>query len=120
MIMRKQMCYYRVEATKDGIVVFVYPSRKPRKSSHDAKPRIDEDGIYTWWTVADDRSYLNDIGKGVFQSVLATAINTKRIVREIILPRLQHMEERADKVMEQIERIEGKLDRLLASIRRPS
>jgi len=117
--MQKKMNYYRVEGTKDGIVLFVYPSRKPRTTKHGPKIQIDEDGIYTWWTIEGDRPEVNDLGKGVYQGALATALNTKRVIREMILPHLNRTDEQIDKVMERLDRIEGKLDRLLASAQNP-
>lgn len=113
--MKKRLNYYRVECTKDGIIVFVFPSQKPRKTKHGPKGQIDEDGIYSWWTIEGDRPEVNAMGKGVFQGALAAALNTKRIVREMISPYLHRTEERVDKVVEQLDRVEAKLDRLLAS-----
>ena len=115
--MRKQTCYYRVEGTKDGIVLFAFPTRKPRKTRHGPKIQIDEDGIHNWYN-ADDHTSLNEVGRTVSYTALATALNTKRIFREMIVPHLQGITERMDELMQRLEQIENKLDPLLESARR--
>ena len=115
--MRKRKAYYTVFALRDGTIHAVSQTRKPRKSSARPRPRIDEDGVHTWYM--DNMVSAKDIAewmRGSYHSTVATCLNTKRIVRERVESRLDEADERMGAMQEQLDRMEGKMDRVLEAL----
>lgn len=83
--------YYNAHALQDGMIYFVTPTRKPRKTRTHGEPQIDEDGIYRWYLDKpedDERLHFTDWGKGVWQTCAAMTLNMKRIIRQQVEGRL--------------------------------
>jgi hypothetical protein len=112
---RTQKAYYRVFALKDGTIYLVIPSRKPRKTKYSSPPKIDADGICTWFI--DNKVEPRDLPEwqcGAWHTNVATCLNVKRIVRQQLEPRLDRIEQEVQTLREHLGRIEQKIDQLLA------
>jgi hypothetical protein len=75
------------------MIVFAFQTRKPLKSRTSGAPKIDEDGIHRWFFEKDDEGFKeSEIGKIVWQVVVATSLNTKRAIRRQVEGRLDAIE----------------------------
>jgi len=103
--------HYTATSLHDGSVLAAYPVRKPPpKTIKRDNLRIDEDGVC--WEYAQAGKNLSDVsneGRMRFQNIIATRLNTRRAIREMILPRLVKLE--ADVV--EIHRQLGQIQTLL-------
>lgn len=105
--MRKAKSYYSVFALKDGTVWFATEKRKPRASRTRKQVRIDEDGIFEWYIESPgEQESFTQIAKIVRGATLATRLNLRRTIREMVQPSLVLFEER-------LRLIEERLDQLL-------
>ena len=87
---RRQMHYY-ASGLHDGTVLAAYPIRKPapRIMRRDGM-RVDADGITQHRQSAGE--WLRDDGderRFRFQDILANALNSRRALRELVLPQLE-------------------------------
>jgi hypothetical protein len=102
------MVYSWTYGFHDGAVVGVFPDRKPtEKKLKDDGLKIDEDGVFresfydpTYWHKwePEKRTKLGE--------VLANRMNTRRALRELVLPELNAMQESIDSLREQLDRVE--------------
>lgn len=91
---RRRPTYYHVSCLRDGTVLAAYPTRKP--TPHMLKrdgQRIDEDNVCSEF----DRSgsELRDVNNDTrtrFQDIVANALNVRRAIRQLVLPRLDEIE----------------------------
>ena len=100
--------YYTVSCLRDGTVVAAFPVRKPApKILKRDKLRIDADNVC--------REYVrsgSEIGNAMyegrirFQDIISNMLNTRRAIREIVLPRLGDMETNLAALQSQLQRIE--------------
>jgi hypothetical protein len=105
---RHRMVYSWTYGFHDGAVVGVFPDRKPtEKKLKDDGLKIDEDGVFresfydpTYWHKwePEKRTKLGE--------VLANRMNTRRALRELVLPELNAMQESIDSLREQLDRVE--------------
>jgi hypothetical protein len=110
--------HYRVHALQDGTIWFAIPTRKPRRSRTSGEPAIDEDGIYSWYLEKpgnDEHNNYSDWGKGLWHTCAAMSLNVRRIVRQQVGTRLDAEKKQLMAMQDQLDRIEEKLDRLLAT-----
>lgn len=110
---RRRSIHYSVSSLHDGTVLAAFPIRKPsdRIMKRDHR-RMDADHVCVEYPGAGKE--LSDVryeNRTRFQDIIATALNTKRILRELILPeihalsseiaairaKLDHMERLAEK-----------------------
>ncbi len=109
--MKKQNAYYKVFALKDKTIVLVLQTRKPVGPRGGPKPKIDEDGIHTWFPeTAMDYQHLPKAAAASRHTTIATCLNLKRILRERVESRLTTVEGQLVQIAEQLTRLEDKLD----------
>jgi hypothetical protein len=111
--MKAKMVYYSVFGLKDGTVFAVLPVTKPRKTKHGPAPKIDADGVCRFNVEEVVPSEMTDCNRTVFHTAVATALNVKRLLRELVAGRLDAMEKAVAETHEQLARIEDKLDQLI-------
>ena len=115
---RRRPMYFTAHRLHDGTVLAAYPIRKPSKQElKRERVRIDPDGVAREW--ADNGRNLSDIHNETrtrFQDIIATNLNTRRAIRELLEPRLAETMEEIAKLREQLDRIEA----LLATERAPT
>lgn len=104
--MRRKPAYYLTYGLKDGTITAVLQTRKPLKKSLRRGEKIDEDGVYrTYVHECSDYQDLEDRHYVTRHVALAGRLNTRRAIRELVLPRL-------DEIASQLEAINQRLDKL--------
>lgn len=112
--MRLKKAYYSAHALCDGTIYLGVQTRKPRPTRNGGEPQIDEEGIHQWFLdPVGERPHFNEFGNLLRNVCIATALNTRRIVREKVETRLTQLEAQQGMIQEQLLRIEAKLDELL-------
>ena len=107
---RRRPVYYSAMSLNDGTVLTAYPMRKPGpKRMKQDHLKIDADSVCEeWlspgWELSD--SY-NEV-RFRFQNILATKLNIRRAIREMILPVLTDMQQEIAALRAQLDRIEGR------------
>ena len=102
--------YFCAHALHDGTVVAAYPIRKPSPQElRDRRIPIDPEGVarefaHVWKDISVDNQT-----RTRFQSVIATDLNTRRALRELVLPAL-------DEALEKIQALQSQLDRMEAML----
>lgn len=111
--LRKKI-HYTVHCLKDGTVTVAYPVRKPSAEALKRdKEVIDDDGVCReFQTAGREYSDFKFESRFRFMDVMATAMNTRRIVRELVLPRIDFLESRIEAVQSSISRIEELMAKL--------
>ncbi len=105
---KKKPVYYHVFVAEDGTILDVRQTYKPRKSSMRPRIKIDEDGVHTEWTQSlDDWNSFSDWAKGSYTTTMATRLNLRRTLRELVLPRLDGVERQLASIQEKLDRIEN-------------
>jgi hypothetical protein len=105
---QRRPVYYEVSCMRDGTVLGARPIRKP--SSHFIKTYrllIDEDNVCQefvdsgewFWDQSDDYRFR-------FHDIVSNALNMRRAVRAVLLPRLESLEAEVVAVRAQLDRIE--------------
>lgn len=106
---RRRPMHFSVHRLHDGTVLAAYPIRKPSKQElKQERFRIDTDGVAREF--ADGGRNLSDIHNETrtrFQDIIATNLNTRRAIRELVLPRLDEVSEEVSKLRIQLDRIEA-------------
>lgn len=109
--MRRQkwrQMYYSAICLYDGTVKAAYPVRKPiPKTIKQEKLRIDEDGVCREWAGAGKE--LSDVSNETrmrFQDIIATRLNTRRAIREIVCPYLLKLQKDMDDVHNKLDHIQ--------------
>jgi hypothetical protein len=108
-----------VMALPDETIGLAMPTRKPRKGKNSPEPKIDEDGIHFWFVddpLKSEQDGFSDWGKGVWHTCVATALNTRRIIRSQVESRLDASDARLEVMATKLEQIEKKLERLLSCL----
>ena len=88
---RRRPMHYQTMRLHDGTVLAAYPMRKPapRIINRD-HIRFDEDGATTGDS-RDGRELTHVENRTRFQDIIATNLNTRRAIRELVLPVLAEM-----------------------------
>ena len=108
---RHRMVYSWTYGFHDGAVIGVCPDRKPtEKKIKEDGLHLDEDGVFretlydpTYWQSWEPEKRYKAV------ELLANRLNTRRAIRELVLPELKSLHESIDLLREQLDRIEGKL-----------
>lgn len=105
--------HYYAHCLHDGTVVAAYPIRKPiPKVIKQDRLRIDEDGVCREWAGAGkELSDVQNESRMRFQNIIATRLNTRRAIREIVYPQLLKLQEDIDNMRSQLDEIKGLLER---------
>ena len=105
---RRRPMHYSVIGLYDGTVKSAYPVRKPiPKIIKRDKIQIDEDGVCSEWMGAGKE--LSDVYNETrtrFQDIIATRLNTRRAIREMILPCLFKLQKDMDEVGKKLDHIQ--------------
>lgn len=108
---RRMVCSFTF-GFHDGSVIAVGPNRKPsdRKLKEDGL-YLDEDGVFheNYYSPTSWQSWEIDERRRV-TGILANRLNTRRAIRELVLPELNTLHESIESLREQLDRIEKKLD----------
>jgi hypothetical protein len=103
--------HYSAHCLHDGTVIAAYPVRKPTpKTIKQEKLRIDEDGVCREW--AGSGKELSDVkneNRTRFQDIIATRLNTRRAIREMVCPYLFKLQKDMDHVRNQLDHIQRSL-----------
>ncbi len=112
MAKRDKKTYFTVFALRDGTITTVLESRKPRQDQLRRGQRIDEDGVYQEHTT-DARTYENHTDAQRIQKhiTIAGAINTRRAIRNLLLPKLKEISEQLFAVQERLDAIDKRVRR---------
>lgn len=104
---KRRPVHYVTFVLHDGTVVSARPDRKPTPKTLRAEGlRIDEDGIYReWMEGAREFSDLPLETRIRLQSVIANRLNTRRVVREMIVPHLTKLQADMDAIRGQLDSI---------------
>lgn len=111
---KPKSAYFSVHALQDGTIVLAVPTRKPMKTKK-SKPSIDEDGIWRWF-LEDTPDRFGDRGKSAWYSAVTNCLNTRRIIRQRVEPKLVELIDRLEAVQKQITRLEEKIDAVTAKV----
>ena len=108
---RRRPMYFTAHLLYDGTVLSAFPIRRPSKQELKRdRVRIDPDGVAR--AFADAGKNLSDIHNETrtrFQDIIATNLNTRRAIRELILPRLNEALEGIGELRARLDRIEAEL-----------
>ena len=89
---REGKAYYKVFALADGTVILGMPTRKPHPKSLRGKDKIDDDGVWCWFTEGhDDIDGFKQEIKPLVYSTIANKINVKRALREQVETKLDDL-----------------------------
>jgi hypothetical protein len=110
---RRRPCYYMALSLHDGTVTAAYPIRRPSKQElKQNQRRIDPDGVARGYTESGyDLRNVDYLERFRFQDIISTSLNTKRAIRQLVLPRLEEMHEEMAALREQLDRIEAMMTR---------
>lgn len=103
--------HYTVHSLHDGTVLAGYPVRKPiPKMIKNNRLTIDQDGVCREW--ADSGNELFDKcneNRMRFQGIVATRLNTRRAIRELVFPKVQELQNQMNVLHEKIDQLKEML-----------
>ncbi len=104
---RRRPMHYSTHCLHDGTVIAAFPVRKPiPKVIKQDKLKIDEDGVCREWVDAGkELSDVQNESRMRFQNIIATRLNTRRAIREIVSPQLCSLQEDVDSIRSQLDEI---------------
>lgn len=110
---RRRPMHYTAICLHDGTVLSAFPIRKPiPKTIKQEKLKIDEDGVCRGHSTAGEHiSDVNNDNRTRFQDIIATRINTRRTIREIVLPAIHELKQELTEINDRLNRIENMLSR---------
>jgi hypothetical protein len=108
---RRRPMHYTSHSLHDGTILAAYPVRKPvPKTIKRDKIRIDEDGVCNDYTGAGrELSDVHNESRMRFQNIIATRLNTRRAIREIVLPYFEKLQRDVNEIRCQLDHIQGSL-----------
>jgi hypothetical protein len=108
---RRRPMYFTVHRLHDGTTLSAYPIRRPSKQELKRdRVRIDPDGVAREFATAGKN--LSDVGNETrmrFQDIVATRLNTRQAIRELVPPLLAETMEEVRGLRVQLDRIEALL-----------
>ena len=100
--------HYTALGLHDGTILVAYPVRKPHpKTIKNDKIRIDEDGVCHEYPSAG--GHLSDVHNETrmrLQNIVATRLNTRRAIREMVLPCLIKLQSDINEIRDQLDQIQ--------------
>lgn len=104
---RRRKLHYTASTLHDGTILAAYPIRKP--TPHVIKRdrlRIDEDGVAVVFARAgQELSDVHNETRTRFQDIIATNLNTRRAIRELVLQPLAELRREVEMLRAELERI---------------
>ena len=89
---RQRKIHYIAAALHDGAIFATYPERKPSpKSIRQRGYRIDDDGVLNQKSRGGQELKYGDERRFRGQDILANRLNTRRAIRELVLPVLEDL-----------------------------
>lgn len=108
---RRRPMHYTGHSLHDGTVLAMYPVRKP--TPHIIKRdklKIDEDGVCQEFAGAGrELSDVHNETRMRFQDIIAMRLNTRRAIRELVLPHLLKLEQDLNDLHNRLDAIQGML-----------
>jgi len=100
--------HYTTHSLHDGTILAAYPVRKPPpKTIKRDKIRIDEDGVcHEYAGAGRELSDVYNETRMRFQNIIATRLNTRRAIREMVLPCLAKLQCDVEDIRAQLARIQ--------------
>ena len=109
---KRRPIHYSAICLYDGTVIAAYPVRKPTpKIIKRDKLKIDEDGICRGWM--ESGKVLSDSkneNRFRFHDIISNRLNTRRTIREMVLPQISKLQEDMDGLRTQL----GEIQQLLS------
>jgi hypothetical protein len=104
---KRRPMHYTSQSLHDGTILAAYPVRKPPpKTIKRDKIRINEDGVcHEYAGAGRELSDVYNESRMRFQNIIATRLNTRRAIREMVLPCL-------NKLQRDVNEIRGQLDHI--------
>jgi hypothetical protein len=108
--------HYTVFSLRDGTITSACPMRKPaRRILKRDGLRVDADGVtIEYCSAGRELSDGRYEGRFRFQNIIATSLNTRRAIREMVLPPIAEMRAEISALRAEVER----LNQALAEVRR--
>ncbi|OHB80436.1 MAG: hypothetical protein A2Z25_01670 [Planctomycetes bacterium RBG_16_55_9] len=105
---RRPIHYAAAKSLHDGTILAAFPVRKPApKTIKREKIRIDEDGVcHEYASAGKELSDVYNETRMRFQDIIATRLNTRRAIREMVLPCLVKLECDVNEIRAQLNRIQ--------------
>jgi hypothetical protein len=96
----------------DGVVLSAFPVRKPsERAIKETKRRIDKDNVCRETGInSKEFSNIDNENRFRFQGLIAAALNTRRALREMVLPEIAALIAEIALLREQLGRIESKIE----------
>ena len=107
---RKRPTYYEATCLRDGTILSAAPARKPaaRILKRD-KRSIDLDNIIELWRTSGSEYRYGDERRLRFFDIITNSLNTRRNLRDLVLPALCSIEVRLSRIEASLQRIEAQL-----------
>jgi hypothetical protein len=105
--------HYYASSLFDGTITSAYPIRKPLpkiiKQDH---IKIDEDGVCDegWYDSGKGYSDVNIENRFRFQNIMANRLNTRRAIREIVMPELKKIHSEINIIHKQLDQIQSMIE----------
>lgn len=108
---RRPMYYTAGRSLHDGTILAAYPVRKPLpKTIKREKIRSDEDGVCKEFAGAGkELSDVHNETRMRFQNIIATRLNTRRAIREMVLPCLIKLQSDVNEIRNQLDQLQNLL-----------
>jgi hypothetical protein len=112
---RRRPMHYSASTLFDGTVLAARPIRKPTpKIIKRDNLKIDEEGVCVEWPRSGkELSDIHNDTRTRFQDIIATSLNTRRALRELVLPELAALRAEVAAVRSQLDRIDLSLAEIL-------
>ena len=104
----RRTMHYSAICLHDGTVIAAHAVHKPiPKIIKRDKLRIDEDGVcHEWAVVGKELSDVTNETMFRFQDIIATRLNTRRAIREMVYPYLNKLQKDMDDVRNKLDNIQ--------------
>ncbi len=108
---KKRPMHYKSFCLHDGTLILASPIRKPHsKTIKQENLKIDEDGVWHQWPMlSKEFSGLSIENRRRFQDIIATRLNTRRAIREMMFPQLLKLQKDIDDVRNKLDLIQRSL-----------
>lgn len=105
---RRKPIYFEASSLYDGTVLAAYPVRKPTaKMQKQGSFRLDADNIGSEFVGAGgELSRIEHDNRFRFQDIIANRLNVRRALRDLVLPRIESLEERLAGIESGLNRLE--------------
>lgn len=105
---QRRFLYYSTFCLRDGTIITALPVRKPLpKTIKREKLKIDKDGVCREWAFSEREFSHLPLEKRVhLQDVISNRLNTRRAIREMLLPQFAKLQEDLNEIRRQLDQIQ--------------